>query len=195
MSIGKLSPKALRICGYSLLCMAIMFGVAAANKARGGENLVKEYRVEGQAPRHVKFEIMPVGDAQKAAAWYFKYMGLGQYDRCSRLFPEDQLKSLNFDQNQLDDQEGRYIEEYIIHEFKTLSPEEYSGVREAYDRLAEKYGYKEYQVVRVHFSQKWTEEALKKGPQWGDGAYARDFVIGKPEGYRKGWKIFELGMM
>lgn len=50
MSRGKIPPKALRICGYTLLCLIIMLGVAAANKARGGEHLVKEYTVEGEQP-------------------------------------------------------------------------------------------------------------------------------------------------
>lgn len=195
MSREKLSPKALRICGYTLLCLVIMFGVAAANKARGGENLVKEYTVEGQASRHVKFEMMPSDDAQRAAAWYFKYMGLGQYEMCKRLFPEEQLEALNFEQNQLDAQDGRYIEEFIVQEFKTLTPDEYGVFKETYDSMAEKYGYEEYRVIRVHFSQKWTEKALEAGPQWGDGVYVRDFVVGKPSGYGKGWRIFELGMM
>lgn len=195
MSRGKIPPKALRICGYTLLCLIIMLGVAAANKARGGEHLVKEYTVEGEQPRHVKFENMPADDAQLAAAWYFKYVGLGQYDMCRRLFPGDQLEALNFEQSQAKDREGRFIEEYVVLDFKTLEPEAYKELRESYESKAETYGYQEYKVVRVHFTQKWTEKALESAPQWGDGEFTRDFAVGKPKGIRKGWKIFELGMM
>ena len=91
MSKEKFSPQALKICGITLVCLAIMFTVAAVNRSRGGEHLVAEYTVEDSLPRHVKFEKMPSDDAQLAAAWYFKYMGLAQFDRCARLFPQDQL--------------------------------------------------------------------------------------------------------
>ena len=43
MNRRNISPQAVRICGLTLLCLAIMFGVAAANKAKGGEKLVSEY--------------------------------------------------------------------------------------------------------------------------------------------------------
>ena len=113
--------QALKICGITLVCLAIMFTVAAVNRSRGGEHLVAEYTVEDSLPRHVKFEKMPSDDAQLAAAWYFKYMGLAQFDRCARLFPQDQLESLNFNQEDLNFRDGRYIKEYIIHGFQTLS--------------------------------------------------------------------------
>ncbi|MFR3752412.1 MAG: hypothetical protein ACLTW9_09100 [Enterocloster sp.] len=32
-------------------------------------------------------------------------------------------------------------------------------------------------------------------PQWGDGAFTRDFAVGREAGLREKWKIFELGMM
>ena len=60
MNRRNISPQAVRICGLTLLCLAIMFGVAAANKAKGGEKLVSEYTVQDDLlPRHVKFESMP----------------------------------------------------------------------------------------------------------------------------------------
>ena len=46
MNRRNISPQAVRICGLTLLCLAIMFGVAAANKAKGGEKLVSEYTVQ-----------------------------------------------------------------------------------------------------------------------------------------------------
>lgn len=184
MSRQKLSPQALKICGLTLLCMIIMFGVAAANKARGGESLVHEYTVSDALPRHVKFEQMPSQDAQLPAAWFFKYMGLGQFDMCHRVFPEDQLEVLNLQQSDLDFKDGIYIEEYIIHSFETLTEDAYADSRERYDALSAGYGYEEYQVIRVRFSQKWSTKALETAPQWGDGTYTRDFAVGKEAGFR-----------
>ena len=71
MNRRNISPQAVRICGLTLLCLAIMFGVAAANKAKGGEKLVSEYTVQDQVlPRHVKFESMPADMPQMTAAWF-----------------------------------------------------------------------------------------------------------------------------
>ena len=103
MNRRNISPQAVRICGLTLLCLAIMFGVAAANKAKGGEKLVSEYTVQDDVlPRHVKFESMPADMPQMTAAWFYKYKGLGQFDMCSRLFPKDQLEALNFEQEDRD---------------------------------------------------------------------------------------------
>ena len=107
MSKQKFSPQAVKILAVTIVCMAIMLGVSAVNKARGGERLVREYTVTQGLPRHVKYENMPSDEAQLAAAWYFKYMGLAQFDMCPRLFPQDQPDSLNFEQNRQDYEEGR----------------------------------------------------------------------------------------
>ena len=195
MSKQKFSPQAVKILAVTIVCMAIMLGVSAVNKARGGERLVREYTVTQGLPRHVKYENMPSDEAQLAAAWDFKYMGLAQFDMCPRLFHQDQPDSLNFEQNRQDYEEGRYIREYIVHSFETLPTVEYGDRKTYYDEKARSCGYKEYQVVRVHFSQKWSDKALERAPQWGDGEFTRDFAVGKETGLKSKWKIFELGMM
>ena len=40
--------------------------------------------------------------------------------------------------------------------------QEYEDQKARYDQLAASYGYKEYKVVRVSFSQKWSPKALQK---------------------------------
>ena len=54
MSKQKFSPQAVKILAVTIVCMAIMLGVSAVNKARGGERLVREYTVTQGLPRHVK---------------------------------------------------------------------------------------------------------------------------------------------
>ena len=72
---------------------------------------------------------------------------------------------------------------------------EYADQKPYYDEQAATYGFKEYKIVRVEFSQRWSDKALEQAPQWGDGTYTRDFAVGKESGFRGKWKIFELGMM
>lgn len=194
MSKQKFSPQAVRICVITIVCIGIMFGVAGFNKSRGGESLVQEYTVTEGFPRHVKYEKMPGDEGQLAVAWFFKYQGLAQFDRCSRLFPEDQASGLNLDRSSRDFKDGNYIKEYIIHSFESLPTVEYADRKPFYDEKAQSYGYKEYKVVRVHFSQKWSDQALKKAPQWGDGEYTRDFAVGKEAGLKGKWKIFDIEM-
>lgn len=195
MSRQKCSPQALKLCGATLVCLVIMFGVAGVNKARGGERLVQEYTVTEGSPRHVKFENMPTDEAQLEAAWFFKYNGLAQFDRCSRLFPGDQAPGLDLDQSEQDFKNGEYIKEYRIHSFETLPAVEYADQKPYYDQKAQSCGYKEYKVVRVHFSQKWSDKGLEKVPKWGNGQYVRDFAVGKKNGFGNKWKIFNVGMM
>lgn len=191
----KFSPQAWRICVITALCIAIMFGVAGFNKARGGERLVQEYTVTEGLPRHVRFEQMPADEAQLQAAWFFKYNGLAQFNRCTRLFPGDQVSGLELDLSEQAFQHGEYIKEYIIHSFETLPAAEYADQKPYYDEKAQSYGYKEYEVVRVHFSQKWSDRGLEKVPKWGNGEYTRDFAVGKERGLKSRWQIFHLGMM
>ena len=191
MSKRNISPQAVKICGLTLLCLAIMFGVAAANKAKGGEKLVSEYTVQDQVlPRHVKFESMPADMPQMTAAWFYKYKGLGQFDMCSRLFPQNQLESLNFEQEDRDFKDGYYIQEYIVHGFKTLSQEEYEDQKARYDQLAASYGYKEYKVVRVSFSQKWSPQGPAEGPAVGRRRVHQRFCGG--QGSRAAGKMEDI---
>ena len=138
---------------------------------------------------------MPADMPQMTAAWFYKYKGLGQFDMCSRLFPQNQLESLNFEQEDRDFKDGYYIQEYIVHGFKTLSQEEYEDQKARYDQLAASYGYKEYKVVRVSFRRNGLPKALQKAPQWGRRRVHQRFCGGREAGLREKWKIFELGMM
>ena len=182
------SKQGLRILGMTLICFALMLGVAAVNKSRSPEYLIQEYTIDDSLPRHVKFETMPADLPQQAVGFFFKYQGMAQYELCESIVAGKQSASMNFPQQAADFSEGRYIKEYIVHSFETLPG---SGC----DDLAKQLKFKEYRIVRVTFSQKWSEEALKGAPQWGDGEYTRNFAVGKERGLRGKWKIFEVGMM
>ena len=191
----KASPQALKICAMTILCLAVMLGISAVKKGQAQEQLAQEYTVDEGSPRHIKFEVMPEDEAQRTVGLFFKYQGMGQYTDCRELVAADQAASMNFEQQEADFKDGAYIREYIIHSFTTLSESEYEDPKEHYQGLAVLHDYEEYRIIRVSFSQKWTDKALEKAPQWGDGDYTRDFAVGKEKGRKGKWKIFELGMM
>ena len=110
-----------------------------------------------------------------------------------QLFPQDQLESLNFNQEDLN--LGRPLYKRIYHPcFQTLATVEYADQKPYYDEQAATYGFKEYKIVRVEFPSAGLTKPWNSA-QWGDGKYTRDFAVGKESGFRGKWKIFELGMM
>ena len=113
---------------------------------------------------------------------------------CSRLFPQDQLEALNFEQEDRDFKDGYYIQEYIVHGFKTLSQEEYEDQKARYDQLAASYGYKEYKVYGSLF-RRMVSQGPAEGPAVGRRRVHQRFCGGQGSRAAEKWKIFELGMM
>ena len=54
--------------------------------------------------------------------------------------------------------------------------------------LAASYGYKEVTRWYWSLSQKWFSQGPAESPQWGDGAFTRDFAGGQEAGLRERWK-------
>lgn len=186
------SPQALRICGFSLICIMLMFGVAAINKARAPEYLLAEYTIEDDLPRHVKFESSPRDLAQQAVGFFYMYQGTAQYEKCRTVTAPSRAEEMNFEQQSADFKEGCYVKEYVIHSFRTLPEKEYEDRKEYYDGLAKSCGLKQYRVVQITFDQKWSDAALEKAPQWGDGSFTREFAVGKEKKPMGKWKIFNI---
>jgi len=98
-----------------------------------------------------------------------------------------------------------YIQSYIIHEISTLSESEYSqrelenveqnplyyyGMQE----IIKNYNLIEYEIINVNFTQTHSEESNELIPQWGDGTYYRNFIVGKSPN-DSCYKIYDFGMM
>ena len=99
--------------------------------------------------------------------------------------------------------DGLYFENVIIHNFATLSREDFTPggfyftdaemsfkfVDQA-NYLKEEHGLTEYAVVYVDLSWKWSEKALELGPQLDDGRYERLYLVGKTS-EDANWKLYE----
>ena len=55
----------------------------------------------------------------------------------------------------------------------------------------EKYSLTEFTIIRVEVSMTYSQEAINRGPQLGEGTYVRSFLCGKGND-EKEWKIYEV---
>ncbi|WP_129600132.1 hypothetical protein [Anaerophilus nitritogenes] len=101
--------------------------------------------------------------------------------------------------------DGIYIQSYIIHEISTLKEKEYNEEKLDNGKLnplyyydwkecVKKYNLTEYEIVNVNFTQTHSKKSNELGPQWGDGKYYRNFIVGKTADDNV-YKIFDFGMM
>lgn len=63
-----------------------------------------------------------------------------------------------------------------------------------WEEIVEKYNLKEYEIINVKFTQKHSDKSIELGPQWGDGTYNRNFIVGKSS-KDNNYKIYEYGGM
>ena len=181
--------QARKVCLMSAICLVLMFGVAYANRYRAEHRLEQEYTIQGEMPRSVKFEEMPQGEAQMTAAMFFRNQGLGRFQECESLVSKDQAEALDLKGREADFGRGEYVQELIVHSFRTLPEAEYGEKKEYYQGRAALLAYEEYRVIRVSYDRKWSEQAKKEQPDREDGTFEAELALG-----RKGrsWTIFDL---
>lgn len=192
-----LSRQGLKVFFLTLVCFMVMLGVAYVNRYRTQTRIEEEYVINGDLPRHVLFETMPEGEAEKTAALFMKYQGLGQSDLCKNLLAED-LRDPAVLAGQ-EEEAGLYIRELVVHEIQTLAQEDQGERRAEYEALKTVCGYEEYQAVRISYTrrcaagpdQTGAQEGLQEGLQE-EEAYTRDFAVGKKAGAGEKWEIFFL---
>ena len=62
---------------------------------RGIKPLKSEYTITDEGkPRHIKFESMPVGEAEQAVGMYLRYNAMAQYEESEKLLSADQTKNV-----------------------------------------------------------------------------------------------------
>lgn len=89
---------------------------------------------------------------------------------------------------------------YILHQFSTLDPslinQASAGHRYAYyglDKLVKECKLVDYQVINVVYTQRHSKALLALGPQWGDGALSRNYLVGKAHD-DESYLIYDFGM-
>lgn len=75
---------------------------------------------------------------------------------------------------------------YVIHKISTFDKSEQDT-----DEILKKYNLSEYEIINTVYTQKHSLKLLTLGPQWGDGTYSRNFIVGKSK-IGKSYKIYDF---
>ena len=127
----------------------LMLAIAVHSRNEALNRLNQEYTITDDAkPRHIKFESMPVGEAEQAVGMYLRYNAMVQFEESGKILSDDLAKNVPFDSMQADFENGIYPQDVLVHGFKTLSEEEYGDEKSQYDNHATLLGYTSYKVVR-----------------------------------------------
>ena len=160
----------------------LMLAIASHSRDEALNRLNQEYTITDEGkPRHIKFESMPVGEAEQAVGMYLRYNAMVQFEESGKILSDDLAKNVPFDSMQADFENGIYPQDVLVHGFKTLSEEEYGDEKSQYDNHATLLGYTSYKVVQVSLDEQWPDETKEN--------ITRQYAVGRS---RKSWKIFEI---
>ena len=152
--------------------------------------------------RTLIYEDGPENVVESLVAFQYYCQTLLKFDKLNDNIGSDGLKrSVENERKQA--AEGVYFEKVTIHEFDTLTKEDFepggkyvSDSKQSFEFVDQVnyfkdiYGLTEYAVVYVDLSWQWSEKALSMGPQLDNGRYERLYLVGKT-GEDDGWKIYE----
>lgn len=159
----------------------LMLAIAVHSRNEALNRLSQEYTITDDAkPRHIKFESMPVGEAEQAVGMYLRYNAMVQFEESGKILSDDLAKNVPFVVCRLI-LKGIYPQDVLVHGFKTLSEEEYGDEKSQYDNHATLLGYTSYKVVQVSLDEQWPDETKEN--------ITRQYAVGRS---RKSWKIFEI---
>lgn len=87
----------------------LMLAIASHSRDEALNRLNQEYTITDEGkPRHIKFESMPVGEAEQAVGMYLRYNAMAQYEESEKLLSADQTKNVPFDVMKADFENGIY---------------------------------------------------------------------------------------
>ena len=160
----------------------LMLAIAAHSRNEALNRLNQEYTItDNGKTRHIRFESMPVGEAEQAVGMYLRYNAMTQFDESEKCLSDDLAKDVSFDTMQAEVENGTYPQDVLVHGFKTLSEEEYGDEKSQYDNHATLLGYTSYRVVQASLDE--------KKPDGTEENITRQYAVGRS---RKSWKIFEI---
>ena len=200
-----------RVCLLTALIIGValmMFG--CANEVEEPYTYEEFYTYNGEAKididgRSFELEDIPENKAEETVVNNFKYSIVGDFEELSKILADIESLNVSLKNEEKQFKEGLDMQSYTIHKISTLIESEYNqeeledgkynpfyfyGLEED----VEMYNLIEYEVINVKFTQKHTEKSIELGPQWGDGTFSRNFLVGKS--HQDGnYKIYSFGMM
>ena len=76
----------------------LMLAIAVHSRNEALNRLSQEYTITDDAkPRHIKFESMPVGEAEQAVGMYLRYNAMVQFEESGKILSDDLAKNVPFD--------------------------------------------------------------------------------------------------
>lgn len=207
-----MSKKVIVLILVSILSIATIVGCTSDKKEDGIEanykseeyiyNGEREIEIEG---RGFQLEDIPENIAEETVINDFKYSIVGDFKNLSNILADTEALNISIENQEKDFNEGNYIQSYIIHEISTLSKDEYNQEKledgkynpyhfYGWEENVKEYNLKEYEIINVKFTQKHSDKSIELGPQWGNGTFNRNFLVGKSS-KDNNYKIYEFGIM
>lgn len=158
------------------------------------------YAYEGEndvtvGERHFLLEDAPENVPEELVSNVYRYEITGGFEAYFDMIGESESLLISTGNIEKLYEEG-FTRELIVHRLYTMTQEEVEkadfqvSFQEELSRDVEKYQLTEYTVVRAEIYMAWSEAALKRGPQLGDGDYDRGFLCGKDA--QGSWKLYEV---
>ena len=89
-----------------------MLAIAVHSRNEALNRLSQEYTITDDGkPRHIRFESMPVGEAEQTVGMYLRYNAMAQYEESGKILSDDLAKQVPFDTMQADFENGNYPKE------------------------------------------------------------------------------------
>lgn len=138
-----------------------------------------------------------VNEVEKVVVLDMFYSFTGDFDSKAEIVSKEHAISIKNERR--DFEEGNYMQSYVIHNVSTLTKEQYDNEDSplhyiAWEERVAGNNLVEFEIVNVSFTQVHSEKSNEMVPQYGDGKYSRNFIVGKNSS-DKGYKIYEYGMM
>lgn len=102
-------------------------------------------------------------------------------------------------------EEGRNTTAYTIHQIETLTEDQYTQQYNAdgdsnplyyawLEKRLDEYGLGDYAIINVTFTQTLSDAKINAGPQYGNGTYERNYLVGKTKD-DDSYEIYDFGWM
>jgi len=155
--------------------------------------------------RELKLEDIPENSAEETVINHFLYRITGDFESMLADLADTEPHRISVNSEKVSFKEGIYIKSYVIHNISTLKEKEYNeeklgnGDRNPYyyldwKEIVEEYKLVEYKIIDIEFTMNHSEKSNALVPQYGDGTYSRNFIVGKTD-KDTAFKIYDFGML
>lgn len=159
------------------------------------------YSFEGESlinidARSFELKDIPESIAEETVMKDFLYTITAEYDSKYGILADLDPHEISIENEKKFFREGVYTQSYTIHKISTLTEDKfnddmsylyYYGWKETVD----KHNLSEYKIVNVEYTVALSEKAIALGPQYGEGTFSRNFIVGKTS-IDSSYKIYDF---